>query len=174
MENLGTIYYDAYNAAGNCTDVVLNDVLDTRHDQHVADAASHLRHFGSASKNADSRLEGVGKILGIVVLAFIALRAGLAAVNVVQTAYNTVQAITDALMAANLVGLVVLAIGALAVDFVLAHNTLKPFHDTTRSTLSTTDHFAYDAAGNRTDVVLNGVLDTHHDCDAANQVMLRG
>jgi hypothetical protein len=37
--------------------------------------------------------------------------------------------------------------------------------------LSTTDHFAYDAAGNRTDVVLNGVLDTHHDWDATNQVL---
>ena len=39
--------------------------------------------------------------MGIVVLAFSALRAGLATVNVVQTAYNAVQAITNALMAAN-------------------------------------------------------------------------
>jgi hypothetical protein len=30
---------------------------------------------------------------------------------------------------------------------------------------------AYDAAGNRTDMVVNGVLDTHYDCDAANQVL---
>jgi hypothetical protein len=51
--------------------------------QHVADAASHLRLFGGPSENAHSRLEGVGKVLGIVVAAFIVLRAGLAAVNVV-------------------------------------------------------------------------------------------
>jgi hypothetical protein len=37
--------------------------------------------------------------------------------------------------------------------------------------LGTTDHFAYDAAGNRTNVVLNGVLDTHHDFDAANHML---
>ena len=34
-----------------------------------------------------------------------------------------------------------------------------------------TYYYAYDAAGNRTDVVLNGVLDTHHDFDATNQVL---
>ena len=78
-------------------------------------------------------LQGVGKVLGIVVAAFIALRAGLAAVTVVQTAYNAVQAITNALMAANSVGLVVLAIAVLAAGFVLAYNTLKPFHDATGS-----------------------------------------
>jgi hypothetical protein len=51
------------------------------------------------------------------------------AVNVVQTPYNAVQAITNALMAANLVGPVVIAIATLAAGFVLAYNTLKPFHD---------------------------------------------
>jgi uncharacterized membrane protein len=76
--------------------------------QHGADAGSHPRHFGGASQNAHSRLEGVGKILGIVVLAFIALRASLAAVNVVQTAYYAVQASTNTLMAATPVVLVVL------------------------------------------------------------------
>jgi hypothetical protein len=35
----------------------------------------------------------------------------------------------------------------------------------------TTDHYANDAAGNRTDVVLNGILDPHHDGEAANQVL---
>jgi hypothetical protein len=94
--------------------------------QHGADAASHLRHFAGASQNTHSRLEGVGKILGIVVLAFSALRAGLAAVNVVQTAYNAVEAITNALMAANPVSLVVIAIAALAAGFVLAYNTVTP------------------------------------------------
>jgi YD repeat-containing protein len=34
-----------------------------------------------------------------------------------------------------------------------------------------TIHYAYDAAGNRTTVMLNGVPDTHHDFDAANQVL---
>jgi hypothetical protein len=29
----------------------------------------------------------------------------------------------------------------------------------------------YDAAGNPIDVVLNGVLDAHHDFDVANQVL---
>jgi hypothetical protein len=37
--------------------------------------------------------------------------------------------------------------------------------------LSTIYYYAYDAAGNCTDVVPNGVLDTHHDFDAANQVL---
>ena len=97
--------------------------------QHGADAASHLRLFGGPSENAHSRLEGVGKVLGIVVAAFIALRAGLATVNVVQTAYNALQAITNALVAANSVGLVVSLIAVLAAGFVLAYNTLKPFHD---------------------------------------------
>jgi hypothetical protein len=32
-------------------------------------------------------------------------------------------------------------------------------------------HYAYDSAGNCTDVVLNDVLDTPHDFDAANQVL---
>jgi hypothetical protein len=62
-------------------------------------------------------------------MAGVILRAGLAAVNEVQTAYNAVQAITDALMAATPVGLVDLAIAVLAAGFVLAYNTLKPFHD---------------------------------------------
>jgi hypothetical protein len=48
----------------------------------------------------------VGKVLGIVMPAFSALRAGLAAVNVVQTPYNAVQAIINTLMAATRVGLV--------------------------------------------------------------------
>jgi hypothetical protein len=80
--------------------------------QHGADAANHLGTFGGASKNADSRLEGVGKVPGILAPAFIA-----------------VQAITNALMAANLVGPVVIAIATLAAGFVLAYNKLKPFHD---------------------------------------------
>jgi hypothetical protein len=101
--------------------------------QHVADAASHLHHFGGASQNTHSRLEGVGKILGIVVPAFIALRAGPGAVSVVQTAHNAVQAITNALMAANSVVIVVIAIAVRAAGFVLAYNTLKPFHDATGS-----------------------------------------
>ena len=71
--------------------------------------------------------------MGIVVLAFSALRAGLATVNVVQTAYNAVPATTNALLAANLVGPVVIAIAVLAAGFVLAYNTLKPFHDATGS-----------------------------------------
>ena len=71
----------------------------------------------------------MGKILGMVVPAFITLRAGLAAVNVVQTAYNVVQASTNALMAANPVGLVIVAIAALTAGFVLAYNKLKPFYD---------------------------------------------
>ena len=37
--------------------------------------------------------------------------------------------------------------------------------------LGTIYHYAYDATGNRTDVVLNGVLDTHQEFDAANQVL---
>jgi hypothetical protein len=61
--------------------------------------------------------------------AFIALHAGLAAVNVVQTAYDAVQAITDALMAATPVGLAVIAIAPLAAGFVLAYNKLTLFHD---------------------------------------------
>jgi hypothetical protein len=61
--------------------------------------------------------------------AFVALRVGPAAVNVVQTAYTAVQAITNALTAATPVGFVVIAIAALAAGFVLAYNTLKPFHD---------------------------------------------
>ena len=97
--------------------------------QHGADTASHLRLSGGASEYAHSRLEGVGTILGKVVPAFSALRASLAAVNVVQTAYKAVQAITNALMAANPVGLVVIGISALAAGFVLAYNKLKPFHD---------------------------------------------
>jgi hypothetical protein len=68
---------------------------------------------------------GLGKALGIVVLAFIALRTGLAAVNVVQTAYNAVQANTNAIMAANPVGPVVTAIATLAAGFVLAYNKLN-------------------------------------------------
>jgi hypothetical protein len=32
-------------------------------------------------------------------------------------------------------------------------------------------NYAYDAAGQRIDMVLNGVLETHHDFDAANQVL---
>jgi hypothetical protein len=67
--------------------------------------------------------------------AFIALRAGLAAVNVVQTAYNAVQVITNVLMAANLVGLVVIAIAPLGAGLVLAYNTLKPFHDAVNTAL---------------------------------------
>jgi hypothetical protein len=66
-----------------------------------------------------------------VAMGGVILRAGLAAVNVVQSAYtyNAVQAITNALMAATPVSLVVLAIAALAAGFVLAYNKLKPFHD---------------------------------------------
>ena len=37
--------------------------------------------------------------------------------------------------------------------------------------LGTIHYTTYDAAGKRTDVVRNGVLDTHHDCNAANQVL---
>jgi YD repeat-containing protein len=37
--------------------------------------------------------------------------------------------------------------------------------------LGTIYHYAYDATGNRTDVVFNGVLDTHQEFDAANQVL---
>jgi hypothetical protein len=51
----------------------------------------------------------------------------------VQTAYDAVQAITNALMAANPVVIVVIAIAVLAAGFVLAYNTLKPFHDATGS-----------------------------------------
>jgi hypothetical protein len=32
-------------------------------------------------------------------------------------------------------------------------------------------YYAYDVASKRIDVVPNGVLDTHHDFDAANQVL---
>jgi hypothetical protein len=94
---------------------------------------SHLRLFGGASENVYSRLEGVGKVLGIVVPAFIALRAVLAAVNVVQSAYNAVQAITNAHMAANPVGLVIVAIAALTAGFVLVYNTLTLFYDAVNS-----------------------------------------
>ena len=59
----------------------------------------------------------------------VSIVARLAAVNAVQMTYNAVQAITNALMAANSVGFVVIAIAALAAGFVLADNTLKPFHD---------------------------------------------
>jgi hypothetical protein len=97
--------------------------------------ARHLRLFSSGSENAHNRLEGVGKVLGIVVLALIALRAGLAAVNVVQTAYNAVEAITNGLMAANPVGLVVTAIAALVAGFVPAYNMLKPFYDAVNTVL---------------------------------------
>jgi YD repeat-containing protein len=37
--------------------------------------------------------------------------------------------------------------------------------------LGTIYYYAYDAAGKRIDVVLNGVLDTHQEFDAANQVL---
>jgi hypothetical protein len=47
----------------------------------------------------------------------------------VQTAYNAVQAITNALMAANLVGLVIVAIAALTAGFVLVYNTPTLFYD---------------------------------------------
>ena len=36
VENLGTIYYYAYDAAGNCIDVLLNGVLDTHYDFDAA------------------------------------------------------------------------------------------------------------------------------------------
>jgi hypothetical protein len=72
---------------------------------------------------------GLDKVLGMFVPAFVALRAGLAAVNVVQAPYNAVQAITNAHMAANPVGLVIVAIAVLAVGLVLAYNKLKPFYD---------------------------------------------
>jgi hypothetical protein len=51
------------------------------------------------------------------------------ALRVVQTAYNAIMAVTDALMNANSISLVVLAIEALTASFVLAYNKLKPFHD---------------------------------------------
>jgi hypothetical protein len=57
------------------------------------------------------------------------VEGGLAWVNVVHTAYNAVQAITNALMAANPFGFLVIAIAALAAGFVQAYNRLKPFHD---------------------------------------------
>ena len=37
--------------------------------------------------------------------------------------------------------------------------------------LDTIYDYGDDAAGNRIDVALNGVLDTHYDFDAANQVL---
>jgi hypothetical protein len=123
-----------------------------------------------------------------VAMGGVVLRAGLAAVNVVQTAYNAVEAITNVLMAANPVGFLVIAIAALAAGFVLAYNTLKPFHDALNTAFVLRVHACnvpntriyklhekgtptivdYDAAGNPTDLVPNGVLDTHHDFDVAN------
>jgi hypothetical protein len=64
-----------------------------------------------------------------------AFAVGLAAVNVVQTAYYAVQTSTNALMAANSVGLVVITIAVLAAGFVLAYNKLRPFHDAVNSAL---------------------------------------
>jgi hypothetical protein len=57
------------------------------------------------------------------------------ALRVVQTAYNAIMAVTDALMNANSISLVVLAIEALTASFVLAYNKLKPFHDAVNTAL---------------------------------------
>jgi hypothetical protein len=105
---------------------------------HIADALGRLgvtiaRYIPEIDRYADGVDQNVGRALNAVPLvkgfASGLRRAGLAAVNVVQTAYNAVQAITNALMAANSVGLVVIALAALAAGFVLAYNKLKPFHD---------------------------------------------
>jgi YD repeat-containing protein len=120
MENLGTIYYDAYDAAGNCTDVVPNGGY-----------AFTLR----GAFAADDMIVGCTFALGADATG-LGGPSPLSSARVITYAYHRLQRLTDAV-----------------------------------ENLGTTDHFAYDAAGNRTDVVLNGVLDTHHDCDAANQVL---
>jgi hypothetical protein len=51
------------------------------------------------------------------------------ALRVAQTAYSAIMAVTDALMNANPISLVVLAIAALTAGFVLAYEKIKPFHD---------------------------------------------
>jgi hypothetical protein len=48
---------------------------------------------------------------------------------VAHTTYNAIMAVTDALMNANPISLVVLAIAALTAAFVLAYEKIKPFHD---------------------------------------------
>ena len=58
-------------------------------------------------------MQTIGRFLALATAGFVALR-------VVQTAYNAIMAVTDVLMNANPISLVVLAIAALTAGFVLA------------------------------------------------------
>jgi hypothetical protein len=88
----------------------------------IAGAAAQFSIVGEHGRNAAGTLQTIGRFLALATAGFLALR-------VAHTAYNAIMAVTDALMNANPISLVVLVIAALAAGFVLAYEKIKPFHD---------------------------------------------
>lgn len=74
-------------------------------------------------------IAAVGAALLIQKAAFAGIDATIRLAAAASKAFTTVQAALNAVMAANPVVLVALAIGALAAGFILAYQKIKPFHD---------------------------------------------
>jgi hypothetical protein len=111
------------------------------------------------------------KLLSTVVLVVGALTGALYTLSLVIKAVTIVQTVFNAVMLLNPIGLVVLAVAALAAGFVLAYKKIEPFRDLVNSIFQAIKNVGSAIAASKFATVLSGLIGRLPGMAAGGSVM---